>query len=64
MTQRCPYCHDAGWVCEEHPSEPMDHDQCGGPGMPCTCAIGRELERRLDAIRAKGCLAKLGDTTP
>jgi hypothetical protein len=55
----CPYCHDSGWVCEEHPSEPMDLGQCGGPGMPCTCRIGRELERRLDAVRAKGCLAKV-----
>jgi hypothetical protein len=30
----------------------MDHDQCGGPGMLCTCAIGLELERRLDKRRA------------
>ena len=52
MTANCPRCHDAGWVCEEHPTEPMDHDQCGGAGMPCACEIGRDLERRLDERRA------------
>ena len=29
----------------------MDHDDCGGAGMPCACPIGRELEQRLDARR-------------
>ncbi len=43
----------------------MDHDpERPGPGMLCTCPIGRELERRLDAARAEGRLAKLEDTTP
>jgi hypothetical protein len=40
----------------------MDHDpDCAGPAMLCTCHIGQHLERRLDAIRAEGRLAKLGD---
>ena len=56
----CSHCRAAGWVCEEHPTEPMDHDQCGGPGMPCTCATGLELERRLDKRRAP---AATGDET-
>jgi hypothetical protein len=59
MRQGCSHCHDTGWVCEEHPTEPMDHDDCGRPGMPCACPIGRDLEHRLDAVRVKGCLAKL-----
>ena len=24
-----------GWVCEEHPDKPWDHDNCGGAGQPC-----------------------------
>ncbi len=65
MAKDCSHCHDAGWACEAHPTEPMDHDpECAGPAMICTCPIGRELERRLDATRAEVRLAKLEDTTP
>ena len=28
-------CGDTGWVCEEHPGQPMVHDGCGGAGGPC-----------------------------
>lgn len=42
---KCPKCNDSGWVCENHPSEPMEHKvwkfvfqkECTGAGMPCTC---------------------------
>jgi hypothetical protein len=50
----CPYCHDRGWVCEEHPSQPADHDpdRCGG-SMPCgRCETGRQIKQQLDALRA------------
>ena len=33
----CPHCRDTGWVCEEHPNKPMDHEGCTGAGMPCIC---------------------------
>ena len=26
---------DDGWVCEEHPDHPLNHDNCVGAGMPC-----------------------------
>lgn len=28
------HCDD-GHVCENHPDEPWEHDDCGGAGMPC-----------------------------
>ena len=31
----CTRCNDTGWVCEEHPDKPMDHDGCLGAGEPC-----------------------------
>jgi hypothetical protein len=30
-------CHGEGWICEEHPGKPVFHDQCPGPGIPCSC---------------------------
>lgn len=24
-----------GWLCEDHPDQPLNHDDCGGAGMPC-----------------------------
>lgn len=32
----CGHCLE-GWVCEDHPDLPVDHDRaaCGGAGMPC-----------------------------
>lgn len=26
---------DEGWVCEDHPDQPLNHDGCGGAGMKC-----------------------------
>lgn len=37
---RCPVCAGAaepGWLCEEHPGKPWQHDGCGAAGMPCVC---------------------------
>lgn len=33
----CKLCDDTGWICEQHPTMPMDHDNgsCAGPGEPC-----------------------------
>jgi hypothetical protein len=33
----CPRCGGIGWVCEQHPDRPMFHDNCPGPGEPCSC---------------------------
>jgi hypothetical protein len=31
----CAWCKGTGFVCEDHPTKPMNHDDCGGAGMPC-----------------------------
>jgi hypothetical protein len=31
----CRRCHDAGWMCEEHPNSPAPHGACTAPQMPC-----------------------------
>ena len=31
----CGKCFE-GWVCERHPNQPWPHDECEGPGVPCT----------------------------
>jgi hypothetical protein len=33
----CPICDGSGWVCEDHPDKPWQHDACGGAGSPCIC---------------------------
>ena len=33
----CSICFASGWVCELHPHKPMEHDNCGGAGVPCRC---------------------------
>jgi hypothetical protein len=31
-----PECHCvAGWICEEHPDMPHEHEGCDGAGKPC-----------------------------
>jgi hypothetical protein len=38
----CGKCAD-GWICEDHPDQPMGHVHCGGAGMPCqnpACTLG------------------------
>jgi hypothetical protein len=40
----CKLCRDRRWICEAHPDQPMDHDGCGGAGMPCPmCNAGDGL---------------------
>ena len=34
---RCPVCLGSGWVCEDHPDKPWEHEGCGGAGAPCFC---------------------------
>lgn len=43
-SQRSCLCEGTGWVCEEHPHLPFEHDdctsksgRCAGPGIPCRC---------------------------
>lgn len=33
----CTICKGEGWVCENHPDLPWQHDGCGGAGDPCCC---------------------------
>ena len=40
----CGECNE-GWICEDHPDQPMGHQHCGGAGMPCqnpACAFSVE----------------------
>src|SRR5439155_12238717 len=32
----CARCQGAGWTCEQHPDRPWPHDDCPGPGEPCS----------------------------
>jgi hypothetical protein len=32
----------------------MRHDDCGEPGEPCACLLGRSIVRQLDRMRAVG----------
>ena len=43
---KCKIYQDVGWVCEEHPDQPSEHEiyiflfykkRCGSAGMPCKC---------------------------
>ena len=33
----CVSCAECGWVCQDHPDSPWEHDNCGAPGVPCAC---------------------------
>ncbi len=33
----CDRCREGeGWICEQHPNKHFPHDDCIGPGMPCS----------------------------
>jgi hypothetical protein len=52
-TASCKVCAGTGWVCESHPDQPMDHDGCGGAGMPCrACNTGHppDVDGVMDQI--------------
>ena len=34
---RCSLCRGSGWLCDEHPTLPWDHDGCDGAGIVCHC---------------------------
>jgi hypothetical protein len=43
---------DEGWVCERHPDQPFPHDDCAGPGMPCSeLSIRQQVEAALAEAR-------------
>jgi hypothetical protein len=42
LSERC-VCGGEGWLCEQHPERAWPHDDCAGPGMPCTCNPGAAL---------------------
>lgn len=33
----CQLCQGSGWLCDEHPTLPWDHDGCEGAGIVCSC---------------------------
>lgn len=41
---RCPTCRGERWLCEDHPTEPFEHDDCGGAGIACHCNPERAVE--------------------
>ena len=38
----CGQCND-GWICEDHPDKPFQHDACGGIGWACKCNPDQEM---------------------
>jgi hypothetical protein len=55
LSGACPVCHNARWVCEDHPQEPMHHklpdgSTCGGAGMPCT-RCNEKMDQKPVAVR-------------
>jgi hypothetical protein len=43
-------CDGGGWVCEQHPEREWPHDDCAGPGEPCTCNPNGEMHRGATVI--------------
>ena len=33
----CATCRGSGWLCEDHPTQPWEHEDCDGAGVACTC---------------------------
>jgi hypothetical protein len=33
----CTRCVGEGWICETHSREPVSHEHCSEPGVPCPC---------------------------
>ncbi|HVQ04885.1 MAG TPA: hypothetical protein VMT14_15295 [Burkholderiaceae bacterium] len=33
----CPICRGSGWLCDEHPAQPWEHEDCDGVGVACGC---------------------------
>ena len=33
----CPTCRGSGWLCDEHPAQPWEHEGCDGAGVACSC---------------------------
>lgn len=47
---RCTGSAEPGWVCEEHPDKPWQHDGCGAAGARCAC----NPEGRVHLVRVIG----------
>jgi transposase len=48
----CGSCND-GWICEDHPDQPMGHEHCGGAGMPCQNPACPYREKRTGIVCPK-----------
>jgi hypothetical protein len=35
----CATCRGSGWLCEEHPAQPWEHEDCDGAGIACSCNL-------------------------
>lgn len=58
MMERCDYCDDTGWVCENHGDLPWDGVSsrfdacaCGGAGAPCSRC---NQSGTMDKVTAQG----------
>ncbi len=48
----CAVCDDSRIVCAYHPNQPLGHDGCEDPGMPCpTCSS--TAKRRIAPRQAR-----------
>ena len=43
----CPDCQGSGWLCDEHPNLPWDHDDCDGIGVVCRCNAAAATPHRV-----------------
>jgi hypothetical protein len=43
----CPDCRGSGWLCDEHPTLPWDHDECDGTGIVCRCNVSAVVPHRV-----------------
>jgi hypothetical protein len=43
IDHNCPKCQGTGYICEDHPDKPFQHDNCSGIGWPCECNPEQEM---------------------
>jgi hypothetical protein len=41
----CAKCRGSGWLCDEHPQLPWEHEHCDGVGIPCNCNLLASVPR-------------------
>jgi hypothetical protein len=55
----CGKCRD-GWICEDHPDQPLGHEHCGSAGMPCQYPECPYIVKRTGLVCPK-CKRSMGE---